>query len=138
MIIVKNSGATENVEPAPEMFEEMGNYNQSLVDAGILLAAEGLTGSKDGSIVTFRKGGKFEVKDGPFAEAKELIAGFWIIQVKSLDEAVEWAKRIPGFADGETVEVRRVAEISDFEGVMSPETIAQEQAMAEHIAKKAH
>ena len=109
MIIVKSRPELENVDPPPEMFEEMGKYNQSLVDAGILLAGEGLTGSKDGAIVTFRKGGKFEVKDGPFTEAKELVAGFWIIQVKSLDEAVEWAKRIPGFADGEHVEVRRVA-----------------------------
>jgi hypothetical protein len=138
MIIVKSRPELENVEPAPEMFEEMGKYNQSLVDAGILLAAEGLTGSKDGAIVTFRKGGKFEVKDGPFTEAKELVAGFWIIQVKSLDEAIEWAKRIPGFADGEHVEVRRVAEISDFEDVMSPETIARERAMADQLSKKAN
>ena len=138
MIIVKMSPAQENVEPDPSMFEDMGKFNQSLVDAGILLAAEGLTGSKDGAIVTFRKGDKYEVKDGPFTEAKELVAGFWIIQVKSLDEAVAWAKRIPGFADGESVEVRRVAEISDFEDVMSPETIAQEKAMAAEIAKKVH
>lgn len=138
MIIVKSSPALENVEPPPEMFEEMGKYNQSLVDAGILLAAEGLTGSKDGAIVTFRKGGKFEVKDGPFTEAKELVAGFWIIQVKSLDEALVWAKRIPGFTDGETVEVRRVAEISDFEDVMSPETLAAEEAMRDAIAGKAN
>ena len=138
MIIVKSRPELENVEPDPAMFEDMGKYNQSLVDAGILLAAEGLTGSKDGAIVTFRKGGKFEVKDGPFTEAKELVAGFWIIQVKSLDEAVEWARRIPGFADGENVEVRRVAEISDFEDVMSPETIAQEEAMRDAVAKKAN
>jgi hypothetical protein len=138
MIIVKNSGATENVEPPPDMFEEMGKYNQALVDAGILLAAEGLTGSKDGAIVTFRKGGKFEVKDGPFTEAKELVAGFWIIQVKSLDEAVEWAKRIPGFVDGEHVEVRRVGEISDFADAMSPETLAAEGAMRDAIARKAN
>ena len=130
MIIVKNSPALENVEPPPEMFEEMGKYNQSLVDAGILLAGEGLTGSKDGAIVTFRKGGKFEVK--------ELVAGFWIIQVKSLDEAVEWAKRIPGFADGEHVEVRRVAEMSDFEDVMTPEALAREEGWREQINKKAN
>lgn len=136
MIIVKNSGQTENAPPPPDMFEEMGKYNQSLVDAGILLAAEGLTSSKDGAIVTFRKGGKFDVKDGPFTEAKELIAGFWIIQVKSLDEAIEWAKRIPGFADGEHVEVRRVGEISDYEGLMSPETMATEEAMRDAIAKR--
>jgi hypothetical protein len=138
MIIVKNNPVTENAPPPPEMFEDMGKYNQSLVDAGILLAAEGLTGSKDGAIVTFRKGRKFEVKDGPFTEAKELVAGFWIIQVKSLDEAVEWAKRIPGFADGEHVEVRRVAEISDFADEMSPETLAAEENMRDQIAKKAH
>jgi hypothetical protein len=138
MIIVKSRPELENVEQPPESFEEMGKYNQSLVDAGILLAAEGLTGSKDGAIVTFRKGGKFEVKDGPFTEAKELVAGFWIIQVKSLDEAVAWAKRIPGFADGEHVEVRRVAEISDFEGVMSPETIAAEEAVRDQLSRKSN
>src|SRR5690348_17103143 len=80
MIIVKSRPELEGVEQPPEMYEEMGRYNQSLVDAGILLAAEGLTDSKDGAIVTFKKGGKFEVKDGPFTEAKELVAGFWIIQ----------------------------------------------------------
>jgi hypothetical protein len=128
MIIIKNSGATENVEPTPEMFE----------DAGILLAGEGLSGSKDGAILTFRKGGKFEVKDGPFTEAKELVAGFWIIQVKNREEAVEWAKRIPGFADGETVEIRRVAEISDFADVMSPEALKAEEAMRDAIAGKAN
>jgi hypothetical protein len=138
MIIVKNSGATENVPPDPSMFEDMGKYNQQLVDAGILLAAEGLTGSKDGAIVTFRKGGKFDVKDGPFTEAKELIGGFWIIQVKSLEDAVEWAKRIPGFADGEHVEVRRIGETSDYADVMSPEAMAQEQAMRDAISKKAN
>jgi hypothetical protein len=138
MIIVKSRPALEGVAQPPEMFEEMGKYNQSLVDAGILLAAEGLADSKDGAIVTFRKGGKFEVKDGPFTEAKELVAGFWIIQVKNLDEAVAWAKRIPGFADGEHVEIRRVAEISDFEGVMSAESIAQEEAMRDAIANKAN
>jgi hypothetical protein len=138
MIIIKNSGATENVVPDESMFEEMGKYNQSLVDAGVLLAGEGLTGSKDGAIITFRKGGKFEVKDGPFTEAKELVAGFWILQVKSKDEAIEWAKRIPGFADGETVEVRRVGEMSDYEDVMSPEALKAEAAMRETIASKAN
>jgi len=138
MIIIKSRPELEGVEQPPEMYEEMGKFNQSLVDAGILLAAEGLTDSKDGATVTFKKGGKFEVKDGPFTEAKELVAGFWIIQAKSLDEAVAWAKRIPGFADGEHVEIRRVAEISDFEGVMSPETIAREQAVQDELNKKVH
>jgi hypothetical protein len=138
MIIVKMTPAQENTVQDPSMFEEMGKYNQSLVDAGILLAAEGLTGSKDGAIVTFRKGGKSTVTDGPFTEAKELVAGFWIIQAKSLEEAVEWAKRIPGFAEGEHVEIRRVAETSDFEGIMSPETIAQEEAIRDELGKKAN
>jgi hypothetical protein len=136
MIIVKNDPKSEQEMPQPEMFEAMGKYNQSLVDAGILLAAEGLSGSKDGAIVAFSKG-KHTVKDGPFAEAKELVAGFWIIQVKSKDEAVEWAKRIP-LGEGEAVEVRRVAEISDFEGVMPPETIAQEEAMRDELTKRAN
>ncbi len=138
MIIVKSRPEIESTAPPPEMFEEMGKFNQSLVDAGILLAAEGLTESKDGAIVTFNKKTGHTVKDGPFTEAKELVAGFWIIQVKSLDEAVEWAKRIPGFADGESVEVRRVAEASDFEDMMSPEAMARENSMRDQIAKKAN
>ena len=137
MIIIKNSGQTENVELPPEAFEEMGKFNQELIDAGVMLAGEGLSGSKDGAILTFRKGGKFEVKDGPFTEAKELVAGFWILQVKSKEEAIAWAKRIPGFADGETVEIRRVAEMSDFEGVMTPEAMAAEEAMRDEVAKQA-
>ena len=137
MIIIRGTPQQELQPTPPEVFEEMGKYNQSLVDAGILLAAEGLSESKDGAIVTFTKG-KTTVKDGPFTEAKELIAGFWIIQVKSKDEAIEWARRIPMGGEGETIEVRRVAEISDFEGVMSPEVIAQEEAMRDEIAKKAH
>jgi hypothetical protein len=136
MIIVKNDPKSENMTPSPEVFEQMGNFNQQLVDAGILLAAEGLSGSKDGAIVTVGKG-RHTVKDGPFAEAKELVAGFWIIQVKSKDEAVEWAKRIP-MGEGESVEVRRVAETSDFEGVMPAETMAQEEAMRAEIAGKSH
>lgn len=138
MIIVKNSGATENIVPDASMFEDMGKFNQQMLDAGVMLAAEGLTGSKDGAIVTFRKGGKFEVKDGPFTEAKELIAGFWIIQVKSREEAIEWAKRIPGFADGEHVEIRRVGDMSDYADVMSPEALAQEEAQRAQLARKAN
>lgn len=134
MIIIKNDPTNEDQVPPPEVFENMGKYNQSLVDAGILLAAEGLSHSKDGAIVSFGKG-KQTVKDGPFTEAKELVAGFWIIQVKSKDEAIEWAKRIP-MGDSGAVEVRRVAEISDFEGIMSPETIAQEEVMRDAVAKR--
>lgn len=136
MIIIKGEPNSEEQMPPPEVFKAMGDYNQSLVDAGILLAAEGLSSSRDGALVTFAKG-KQTVKDGPFTEAKELVAGFWIIQVKSKEEAIVWAKRIP-MGDGGVVEVRRVAEISDFEGVMPPETIAQEEAMRDDIAKRTH
>ena len=133
MIIVKTDPNTDRTAPEPAMFEEMGRFNQSLVDAGVLLAAEGLTGSEDGARVSFNKG-KVAVKDGPFSEAKELIGGFWIIQVKSLDDALAWARRIP-FQEGE-VEVRRVAESDDFEGVMSEEGIAQERSLREQLANK--
>jgi hypothetical protein len=134
MIIVKNDPESENIMPEPELFEAMGKFNQELVDAGILLAADGLSQSKDGALVTY-KGGKHVVKDGPFTEAKELVAGFWIIQVKSREEAVAWVKKIP-FNDGETVEVRRIAEASDFENVVSPEVMAREEAMRVEISKK--
>jgi hypothetical protein len=136
MIIVKNDPKSEDRMPPPELFEAMGKYNQALVDAGILLAAEGLSSSRDGAMVSMQNG-KLVVKDGPFTEAKELIAGFWIIEVKSLAEAVGWVKRIP-FDEGGAVEVRRVSEISDFEGVMSPEVIAREEAIRDELTKKAN
>ena len=133
MIIVKGEAKDEQATQDPAGFEEMGRFNQSLVDAGILLAAEGLTASKEGAKVSFDHG-KVSVKDGPFLEAKELIGGFWIIQVKSLDDAVAWARRIP-FQQGE-VEIRRVAESDDFEGVMSPEGVAQEKRLREQLSKQ--
>jgi len=140
MVIVK---ATKNSEagilPTPEMFTAMLAFNEKLVNAGIMQSGDGLKPSRAGKRVRFNgNGGPKTVYDGPFAETKELIAGFWIWTVKSLDEAVEWAKRIPGFADGEHVEVRRVAEISDFEDVLSPEQMAREEAMRDEIAKKAN
>ena len=131
MIIVKTT------EPAPppssELIAAMGKFNDELIEAGVLLVAEGLQPTKSGAKVK-RQGGKVVVQDGPFTEAKELIGGFWIIQVKSLDDAVAWARRIP-FQEGE-VEVRRVAESDDFEGVMSPEGIAQEKSLREQLAGK--
>lgn len=136
MIIVKNDPQSENRMPDPAVFEAMGTFNQALVDAGVLLAAEGLTPSKDGAKVT-NEGGKMTVMDGPFTEAKELVAGFWIIQAKSLDEAVAWAQRIP-LDDGETVDIRRVAEMSDFEGVMPEDVMAQEEKMRDAIASKSN
>ena len=133
MIIVKGEAKDEQAMPDPAMFEEMGRFNQSLVDAGILLAAEGLSPSSQGAKVSFNHG-KVAVKDGPFSEAKEIIGGFWIIQVRSLDDAVAWARRIP-FEEGE-VEIRRVAESDDFEGTMSEQGIAQEKSLREQLAGK--
>jgi len=134
MIIVKNDPKSEQEMPAPEAFEAMGEYNRSLVEAGVLLAAEGLAGSDKGFTVTFGDG-KATVKDGPFTEATELVGGFWIIQVKSKDEAIEWAKRIP-FANGESVEVRKIAEASDFEGILGEEAVAREVAWRAEVEKQ--
>src|SRR5437762_4046045 len=110
MVIVKASKDSEaGVMPKREMLEAMGKYNEELVKAGVLLAAEGLQASSKGARVKFN-GSKRTVVDGPFAETKELIAGFWLFQVKSLDEAIEWVKRAPNpFPDGESVvEIRQV------------------------------
>jgi hypothetical protein len=117
MMMVKATPKQETgTSPRPDAFEAMGKYNAELQKAGILLAVEGLGPSADGARVKF-SGEQLTVTDGPFTEAKELVAGFWIIKVKSLDEAIEWAKRAPNvfFPDGEAVvEIRRVAEVEDF------------------------
>ena len=134
MIIVKANAASEaGIMPAPEMFEAMGKFNEELINAGVLLAAEGLHPSIKGARVT-SENGKLVVKDGPFAEAKELVAGFWIISAKSQDEALEWVKRIP-FEDGETIELRRVFEAADFAEVVPDEAIAKEQAWRDATQK---
>lgn len=128
MIIVKATADSEaGVMPAPEAFEAMGRFNEQLIEAGVLLAGDGLHPSKEGARVT-SKGGKLTVVDGPFAEAKELIAGFWIISAKDKEEALSWVKRIP-FDDGETIELRRVFEAADFAEVLPPEQIAKEEEM---------
>lgn len=127
MIIVKGTPAEEGRAPASELIAEMGRFNQQLVDAGVLLSGEGLQPSQSGAIVKF-EGKKQTVVDGPFAEAKELIGGFWILSVKDRDEAIAWARRIP-FTDGE-VEVRRVSEVSDFvEDDVSRPALEAERAM---------
>ena len=134
MIIVKANAASEaGLMPPPEMFEAMGKFNEELINAGVLLAAEGLHPSSKGARVT-SENGKLVVKDGPFAEAKELVAGFWIISAKSQDEALEWVKRIP-FEDGETIELRRVFEAADFAEVVPDEAIAKEQAWRDATQK---
>jgi hypothetical protein len=112
MVMVKVTKESEaGVLPKPEEFAAMQQYNEELVKAGILLAAEGLAASSKGARVTF-SGDTRTVTDGPFAETKELIAGFWLIQARSKEEAIEWAKRVP-FDDGE-VEIRQVFELEDF------------------------
>jgi hypothetical protein len=122
MLIGKATKESEaGVLPKPEAFVEMGKYNEELVKAGVLLAAEGLAASSKGARVKF-SGDKRTVTDGPFAETKELIAGFTIIQVKSLEEAIEWVKRAPNvFPDGEAeVEIRKLMDIDDFGDEFTP------------------
>ncbi|HVY50450.1 MAG TPA: YciI family protein [Devosia sp.] len=136
MVIVKSTPDGYDVPPTREMFEAMDRYNQSLRDAGVLLALDGLAGPREGARITFSNG-KPHVTDGPFAEAKELVAGFWILQVRDKEEAIEWAKRIP-FSNGESVEIRRVSEASDFADVMSPEAIAREDAMRAELSRKSN
>jgi hypothetical protein len=119
MVLVKASKDSEaGVLPDEKLLTEMGKYNEELVKAGVLLAAEGLHPSSKGARVKF-SGAKRVVVDGPFAEAKDLVAGFWLWQVKSKEEALEWVKRIP-FEAGE-VEIRQVFEASDFGPALTPE-----------------
>jgi len=130
MVIVKATGESEAGKlPSTEMLAAMGKYNEELVKAGVMLAGEGLHASANGKRVRF-DGSKREVIDGPFAETKELIAGFWLWQVRSMDEAVEWLKRAP-FEDGDVVEIRQVFETEDFGDNLTPELREQEKRVAE-------
>ena len=114
MVIVKaNDDSEAGVMPDEKILTDMGKFNEELVKAGVMLAGEGLHPSSKGARITFSGGGKRTVTDGPFTEAKELIAGFWLIQVKSKEEAIEWASRCPA-QDGDVIEVRQVQEMSDF------------------------
>ena len=130
MVIVKATKESEaGVMPDEQLLTEMGNYNEELVKAGIMLAGEGLHPSSKGKRVRF-SGTKRTVIDGPFAETKELIAGFWLWQVKSMDEAVEWLKRCPNPHDEETeIEIRPVFEAEDFGEEFTPELRAQEERL---------
>ena len=135
MVIVKASKESEaGVLPSSEMLGAMGKYNEELAKAGIMLAGEGLHDSSKGKRVRF-EGKKRSVIDGPFAETKELIAGFWLWQVRSMDEAVEWLKRAP-FEDGDEVEIRQVFEAEDFGAEFTPELRAQEERLREQVAGK--
>lgn len=132
MAIGKATKETEaGVLPTPEEFAEMEAFNEALVNAGILLAGEGLHASRDG-VRIYYDGSKRTVVDGPFTEAKELIAGFTIWQVNSLEEAIEWAKRAP-VKNGQC-ELRRVAEAEDFGGAFTPELRAQEDRLRDQLS----
>ena len=128
MVIVPGSKESEaGVLPDTKILAEMGKFNEELVKAGVLLAAEGLQPTAKGKRVKF-SGGTPTVIDGPFTESKELIAGFWLWQVKSMDEAVAWIQRAP-FGSGVEIEIRRIFETEDFGDAMTPEMREQENRM---------
>lgn len=136
MVIVKASPASEaGVMPSQELLTAMGNFNEELVKAGILLSGEGLHPSSRGIRVRF-SGEKRTVIDGPFAETKELVAGFWIWQVKDMQEALEWVKRCPNpHADDSEIEIRQFFEADDFGEAMTPELREQEDRIREQASK---
>jgi hypothetical protein len=129
MVIVKaTKESEEGALPDPQLLLDMGKYNEELIKAGILLAADGLHPSSKGARVKF-SGKSRTVVDGPFSETKELIAGFWLWQVKSLEEAIEWVKRCPNPHDGDSeIEIRQVFEMEDFAPVLSEEQIQHKVA----------
>jgi hypothetical protein len=137
MMILKASKNSEaGVMPSAELLTAMGHYNQTLINAGVLLDAAGLQASSKGVRVDFRAGKRI-VTDGPFAESKELIAGFWMIQVKSKEEAVEWARRCPDPMPGEDgqIELRQVFEAADFSNAPA-EVLEQEQRLRQQAGHK--
>jgi hypothetical protein len=137
MLMVKADESTEaGVLPDEQLLADMGRYNEELVKAGVLLAGEGLQPSSKGARVKF-SGTKRSVIDGPFTETKELIAGFWLIQVKSKEEAIEWVKRCPNPLDGESViEIRQVFEAEDFGEAFTPELREQEARIRAQAAEQ--
>ena len=134
MVIVKADKDSEaGVMPDEQLLTEMGKYNEELVKAGIMLAGEGLHPSSKGVRVRFA-GKERSVIDGPFAETKELIAGFWLWQVRSLEEAIEWVKRCPNPMGGESeIEIRQVFEMEDFGSELTPELREQEERLRSQI-----
>jgi|SRR5688500_4117340 len=136
MVLVKADKNSEaGVMPSTELFAEMGKYNEELVKAGVMLAGEGLHPSSKGARVRF-SGKNRTVIDGPFAETKELVAGFWIWQVKSKEEAIEWLKRAP-FDGGTEIELRQIFETEDFGAEMTPELRKQEDRLRAGAEKNA-
>lgn len=135
MVIVKADKNSEaGILPKKELFEKMGKYNEELMKAGIMLAAEGLQATSKGKRIKF-SGTQRTVIDGPFTESKELIAGFWLWQVRSMEEAVEWLKRAP-FDGGTEVEIRRVFEAEDFGAELAPGFKEQEARLRAQALKK--
>ena len=138
MVIVKASKNSEaGLMPSEKLLTEMGNYNEELVKAGIMLAGDGLHPSVKGKRVKM-SGGKRDVVDGPFSETKELVAGYWIWQVRSMDEAVEWARRCPDPMPGEDaeLELRPIFEAEDFGAVLTPELRAQEDRLRAEVERQ--
>ena len=138
MVIVKATGESEaGVLPSSELLTEMGKFNEELVKAGVMLAGEGLQPSSKGVRVRFG-GGKATVIDGPFTETKELIAGYWLFQVKSLEECIEWVKRCPNpMNEDSEIEIRQVFEAPDFGAEFTPELREQEERLAAQMAENA-
>jgi hypothetical protein len=138
MVMVKATKDSEaGVMPETKLLEEMGKYNEELVKAGVMLAGEGLHPSSKGARVRF-SGSKRTVIDGPFSETKELVAGFWILQVKSKEEVIEWVKRCPNPMPGESeIEIRQIFEAEDFGAEFTPELRAQEDRLREEAARNA-
>jgi hypothetical protein len=135
MVIVKaNKDSEAGMMPSREILTAMGKFNEELVKAGVMLAGEGLHPTSKGKRVRF-SGGKHTIIDGPFAESKELIAGFWLWQVRSMDEAIEWLKRSP-FDGGTEIEVRQVFETDDFGAEMTPELREQEERLRKQTAAR--
>jgi hypothetical protein len=135
VMVRANKDSEAGVLPSEEILSKMGKFNEQLVKAGVMLAGEGLQPSSKGARVRF-SGGKATVTDGPFAETKELIAGFWLWQVKSKQEAIEWLKRSP-FDGGAEVELRQVYEAEDFGENLTPELRAQEERLRAQVDAKA-
>ena len=138
MVIVKATKNSEaGVMPSEKLLAAMGKYNEELVKAGIMLAGEGLHGSAKGKRVVF-SGGKKAVVDGPFSETKELIAGYWLWQVRSMEEAVEWVRRCPDPMPGEEsiIEIRPVFEAEDFGKEFTPELRAQEERLRAEVTRQ--
>jgi hypothetical protein len=135
MVIVKgNKDSEAGVLPSREILAAMEKYNEELVKAGVMLAGEGLHASSKGKRIKF-SGGKHSVTDGPFTETKELIAGFWLWQVRSMEEAIEWLKRSP-FDGGTEIEVRQVFEAEDFGAELTPELKEQEERLRKQVERQ--